>query len=331
MRAEREEAKKETNKLAAGDDAVKAGRSLYFGRSIWGKRSFTAKVDLKIEDNVLEFLQNDELFRLDERGLRLSKFFEKCVDNPKLKDHYYYEGYFHGLEEGNAIVSLHPRKGINFSKPAAPERLRAFIVAMREKNKGWAEKLSTRLQKECKKGGSWLAGLITRGKVAGDLAVQVHWGETITGPDINWHIDGSNSMIHFGLSIRGKRTLRTKTARSQTSKLDDEIEKELQQSAGNAYLASPAMVRHGVEYFQCDWKDRVIAIQCRMLLTDEDRNEYFNSFADSNDLLETTEIVAKCFMDADVQMPTLDDVNVVLKRMQVCTNENKIKNYCIIS
>jgi len=330
MTGERDEAK-ETNVLA-GDDEVKAGRMLEFGRSIWGKRSFTAKIDLKIGDNVLEFIQNDEIFRLDERSLQSSKFFDKCIDNPKLKNHHYYEGYFHGLEEADDIVSMHPRKGINFSKPAAPERLRAFIVAMREKNKCWTEKLATRLQKECKKGRSWLAGLIQKGKLAADLAVQVHWGEPVTGSDVNWHIDGPNSMIHFGLSIRGKRSLHTKTALSQTSKLEDEIEKELQQSAGNAYLATPSMVRHGVEYYQCDWKDRVIAIQCRMLLMDEDRNEYVNSFGDSDSLLKTTEIVAKFFMDADVQMPTLDDVKMVLKRMPVSTtNENRVKNYCITS
>ena len=68
---------------------------------------------------------------------------DKCIDYPHLPHHHYFEGYFHTLAHTSApTLSLHPRQGFAFQKPAAPTRLRSFVAAFRRLNESWIAPLA---------------------------------------------------------------------------------------------------------------------------------------------------------------------------------------------
>jgi hypothetical protein len=65
-------------------------------------------------------------------------------------------------------------------------------------------------------------------------------------------------------SVRGYRALHS---RKRPNNLDPEsTEYRDVQAPGNVYVTSPCFFPHAVHYPQCDWEERVIAIQARFLL-----------------------------------------------------------------
>jgi len=86
------------------------------------------------------------MFTCDEKEIQSHGYF-KCVDYPELTEHNYYEGYFHSKSTSKAVLSVHPRKGYEYQKIAAPLPLRAFYGSLRRINSDWINDLKTKLSK----------------------------------------------------------------------------------------------------------------------------------------------------------------------------------------
>ena len=223
------------------------------------KANFTIRTN-KIDPDVLEFILKDEWLQKSDQQL-LECGFNKTVDHPYLNDNFYFEGYFHGLEENTPITSINPKYGHPMEKPAAPPRLRAFIRAAQKKNEHLYRKLS-----ECFEEYSTMNQLVEQGNMFSDLAIQIRYGTGVKYEHVNWHVDGFNSMLHMALSLQGTRKLYAKkVAEDNSSKVYCNT-----QTPGDVYLSSPAAFMHAVGHDTFKRKDRIVAVQCRILMTSEE-------------------------------------------------------------
>ena len=163
------------------------------------KRGKWCMQNLSIDADLLQHLQsNVDFLQMEEKELESSGF-TKCVDQPALPNHIYYEGYFHGLEvTSGAVHSINPRRGEDMMKPAAPLPLRAFLAVFRERNAFW-------LRPALK--GTFIDSLSLTPNVLSDLAVQFHFGDHMGSEHVVWHYDAVNSMLHLALSLHGSRSL----------------------------------------------------------------------------------------------------------------------------
>jgi hypothetical protein len=102
-------------------------------------------------------------------------------------------------------------------------------------------------------------------------STQVHYGQEVGASSVGWHADAPNSFLHLALSLRGTRALHSQlaaeadTPRASTDAATAAVHWLPQ---GCAYLSSPWAFVHGVQYPACSFEDRVVAVQCRFLLTD---------------------------------------------------------------
>ena len=239
--------------------------SLPSGKVVRGEKAhFTIKTT-GMDPKVLEFILEDEWLQKSDQEL-LKCGFNKTVDNPYLDANYYLEGYFHGLEENTTISSLNPRR-IPFrqiEKPAAPPRLRAFIRATQQKNQHILSRIS-----ECFEENSTMKQLAEQGNMFCDVAIQIRYGTEVTYEHVNWHLDTFNSMLHMALSLQGSRQLYAKKVKEDgSSKVYCNT-----QTPGDVYLSSPAAFKHAVGHKTVRREDRIVAIQCRILMT---LDEYSN-------------------------------------------------------
>eukprot|EP01084_Bolivina_argentea_P065456 119310_1 len=283
--------------------------------------------DLSISDELLKHLQtNVDFINLEEKELE-SNGFTRCVDAPQVPNHIYYEGYFHGLSTtSGAANSINPRLGDSMMKPAAPLTLRAFICVFKEHNENWLndaikdtfiEKLKLQKQLFC------------------DFAVQIHFGDHIDSKNIGWHMDSVNSMLHLALSLHGKRGVYYKVNKDMKSIINsndndlDTKENDLEykdgeikikwQNEGNAYLSSPYAYLHGVEYPEIEWKDRIIACQCRWLINMDQYNIMINHAREWEQVMnQITDVLRK----SKVMMPTLQQV-LEMEKLIVKKQSNK--------
>lgn len=245
---------------------------------------------------------------------RLSEFgFQRCVDIPAVPEHVYYEGYWHaaGTERG-PVTSLNPRTGVNFPKRASPKPVAAFLEAFRRANATWCNVLRDALT-------AATAGQTARtfGELVGkswhfaDLAVQVHYGDGISPVDIAWHRDAPNSFLHMAVSLHGTRALHS--LQHKSSQINASTTQAVDwQKQGDVYVSSPWAVTHGVQYPECTWEDRIIAMQCRFLLTEELLDRLYDSPEDWNASLE---VLTPILATATLTMPTLEDVLAVEAEM----------------
>jgi hypothetical protein len=273
-----------------------------------------------------------------ERALAPAYGFSKCIDYPALVDkHIYYEGYFHGCRTAAPIDSICPRNGRSMAKRAAPKRLRAFIVAMRELNAERLTKFSELLAAEDDEDGSvcrLFAPLFSAKNEAafGDLAVQMHWGHEVVGPNgdngygnLGWHRDSRNSVLHAALSIRGKRALHS--CRFATPEAAEQCDGSQSMKAlgcadwrqpGDIYVASPAYFYHAVEYPQNDaFEQRVIAVQSRMLLSRLEYNLIYSVVRNAGSEAERLfgQHVAEFIGGGGIAMPSFDHVKAIFDEL----------------
>ena len=262
-----------------------------------------------ISDELLSHLQSNINFvSLEEKELE-SNGFTRCIDMPSIPNHIYYEGYFHGLSStSGAVNSMNPRLGLNMMKPAAPISLRAFINSFKELNKIWInnavkdtfiEKLGLSLNLFC------------------DFAVQIHFGDHIDDKSIGWHMDSVNSMLHLAISLHGRRALYYKTNKDmvklnnneeKANDNDDDKKERIKikwQNAGQVYLSSPYAFMHGVEYPKCEWKDKIIAIQCRWLF---DMDQYNLIIDHHKEWIIVMNQITHNLRNANVKIPNLSQV-----------------------
>ena len=144
-------------------------------------------------------------------------------------------------------------------KQAAPEPLRAFVVAFKLKNK---EKLM-RMRDEvvqCAEAESDKQLLLKLFDPEGDslccdLAMQIHSGAKVSDDLLGFHTDSSNSLFHLALTIHGGRKLHSRV--SQTKKegfMNRDMPAFVQTlKAGDIYVSNPACFQHAVEFYETKW------------------------------------------------------------------------------
>lgn len=243
-------------------------------------------------------------------------------DYPHKPGHYYAEGYAHALGDTpvtRTVASMNPRWGHTMRKKSAPAALRAFLKAFRVANAEWIERIFYPEADDAlaqHPGVVALQPLIEAGAHFADLALQVHCGDAISEVDeLGWHADGKNSILHMAVALHGRRALHCTFTEASDPLPDtppthkpgvvvrDGVYRELWQEPGDVYISSPYVFRHAVEYPECEWGDRVVALQCRFLL--RKGNPSFGPV----DLEPLMERVAAVLRKAEVVIPTLDDIH----------------------
>eukprot|EP00747_Dinoflagellata_sp_TGD_P164257 gnl/TRDRNA2_/TRDRNA2_183945_c0_seq1.p1 gnl/TRDRNA2_/TRDRNA2_183945_c0~~gnl/TRDRNA2_/TRDRNA2_183945_c0_seq1.p1 ORF type:complete len:328 (+),score=49.17 gnl/TRDRNA2_/TRDRNA2_183945_c0_seq1:18-1001(+) len=250
----------------------------------------------------------------DEVALRAAGFQEWC-DYPGCPGHRYFEGYYHalpGIECNRPAASIHPRLGSDMMRPPAPPMLAAFSEAFRRVNEAELKKLMMALAR-CQEAAP-LAEVLKRGAHFADLSVQVHWGDAVPAEHAAWHYDAANSFLHLALSLQGRRALHAHRGPASVRDKSSEI---FWQEERDLYVSAPCSFVHAVEYPQADWDGRVVAVQCRLLLS---ADELFGAGRpiDTDRRGRTAAAVFRFLAQGVPIVPGLDEVNEVLAEMQVC-------------
>merc|ERR1719262_1361499 len=71
---------------------------------------------------------------------------------------------------------------------------------------------------------------------------------------------------------------------------------------GNLYMSTPHVFRHAVEYPSCRWRNRVVAIQCRLLMNSEDSMKIQ---LEQKTKPEVAALITSVLKDVEVQIPTM--------------------------
>ena len=86
------------------------------------------------------------------------------------------------------------------------------------------------------------------------------------------------------------------------------------QQPGSIYISSPTGFIHGVDYPTSPYSDRVVAVQCRLLMT---KVEFYRMFEIDQD--EWFRIIAKrvtpVLQRAELRMPTLSQARAALGKL----------------
>eukprot|EP00930_Biecheleria_cincta_P082337 TRINITY_DN72091_c0_g1_i1.p1 TRINITY_DN72091_c0_g1~~TRINITY_DN72091_c0_g1_i1.p1 ORF type:complete len:310 (-),score=41.16 TRINITY_DN72091_c0_g1_i1:231-1160(-) len=259
----------------------------------------------------------------------LAQGFEQCVDHPDCQGHKYLEGYFHAIstKSNQTVASVHPRLGCELQRQPAPDVMMAFCESFRRLNQGFISRLQAELERSPT--AAPLADVLKRQAHFADLSVQVHWGEEVSSDHVAWHVDAANSFLHMAIGLQGRRALHARRGISagrihQNCAIGPTDGREvLWQAEGSAYLGSPCCYPHAVEYPASDWAHRIIAIQCRLHLTED---ELFGSLSgkrhtalDIDPRGGTAAIVFRHFAAAGCQgfvMPRLEDVKGTLQELR---------------
>jgi len=255
--------------------------------------------------------------------------FERCVDHPDIPAHRYLEGYFHSIpaENQKLVASVHPRLGCELQRSPAPAPLFAFCEAFRRLNAAFFARLQSDL--EGSKTAAPLADVLKRRAHFADISVQVHWGDEVPLECVCWHVDAANSLVHMALGLQGRRGLHARRNIAagrihQNCALGLTDEREiLWQAEGSAYLGSPCCYPHAVEYPAAYWSKRIVAVQCRLHLTED---EMFGNFAgrqhtmlDADPRGGTAAIVFRHFASVAGQglvMPRLSDIQNIMEEFR---------------
>jgi len=288
---------------------IKARKGMEYGNHFCAQNDERIPVFMqtfKLSEEVYQYLSSLPMFTCEEKDIQSHSYFP-CVDYPQLTDHKYYEGYFHSQPTSKPVKSLHPRKGHEYLKPAAPLPLRAYFHCFRQINSEWSNDLKNKLIKlaeniraeekklqppngssknekkdedelekkaeedELENATDLILRLISTDCLFGDLAIQFHFGQRVGDDDLGWHSDASNSILHMATAIHGKRALHSHRCKKITAK--DTVDIVEWQNPGDIYLSSPTFFMHSVEYPENPtWDTRIIAIQARFLVTSFDYN-----------------------------------------------------------
>ena len=197
--------------------------------------------------------------------------------------------------------------------------IRAFYESFRRVNKNTFALLQQRLHASaltrhplypandtCGRVASWLQ----RDLHFSDLSVQIHFGPAwIKGAELFWHNDAENSLLHFGVTLLGHRVLHSMRAATAST---SPVEVREEQSPGDVYLSSSALMNHAPEYLPCDYSNRTVAIQARfMYSTEELKLLRQQRTAAGWDAL--TDAIALTLSETDLALPNMNDVDAVLK------------------
>eukprot|EP01129_Flabellula_baltica_P009891 TRINITY_DN4119_c0_g1_i1.p1 TRINITY_DN4119_c0_g1~~TRINITY_DN4119_c0_g1_i1.p1 ORF type:complete len:320 (-),score=61.69 TRINITY_DN4119_c0_g1_i1:9-938(-) len=234
--------------------------------------------------------------------------FNSCIDYPFLDRHVYYEGYFHSKMTDDAVLSINPRYGFDFEKPSVHPAFRAFAEAFRRCNAVLTESIvQVMREREDNLACALIARLIEEENHFADLAIQMHYGDEVSGQHLGWHVDTINSSLHCAISMKNHRRLmfKAKTEQGQAYETFGNAQNE-----GSVYLTSPYSFSHAVNYPKTgSWDNRIIAVQMRFLMDTKDYKEY--KTASEEDLYEMQEIITSCLELNDIVMPSLEQVQEI--------------------
>ena len=224
--------------------------------------------------------------------------------------HMYFETYGHCKTQLRSCTkpfnSMNPRVHLDYEKPAAPQTLVSFFEAMRRVNRVLLNRLVVQWEALNIQAASGLAKKVRDGRAFGDLAVQVHYGDREPGV---WHNDALNSVLHLGMSVRGKRFLLSRQfegGKPRTARVE--------LAAGSVYLSSPALFKHAVEYPSSAYEERILAVQARFLLSVQEYTDLEEDWKKCG-VRGQQEIadVMKCVLSANsLVLPTMVQVQDVL-------------------
>eukprot|EP00419_Tripos_fusus_P010111 CAMPEP_0172662748 /NCGR_PEP_ID=MMETSP1074-20121228/5530_1 /TAXON_ID=2916 /ORGANISM="Ceratium fusus, Strain PA161109" /LENGTH=313 /DNA_ID=CAMNT_0013478681 /DNA_START=28 /DNA_END=969 /DNA_ORIENTATION=+ len=267
-----------------------------------------------------EDLQNYlfECLPSDEDGFERNGF-EHCVDIKGLPGHKYMEGYFHAMpgRHEQTVPSVHPRWGCPLDRRPAPLQLSAFCAAFRQVNAEMLCSLQRTVERISKRRG--LAPVMQRQACFADLSVQIHWGDEVPTQQAAWHVDAPNSFLHLALGLQGRRALlaqRRKVPRVPGQPRSEVGTETLWQEPGAAYLSTPCCFPHAVHYPQTTWEQRIVAVQCRLLLTDDELFAVDNREAlDTDPHATLAQAIFRHLSQAHLQIPSLAEVEAHHRRM----------------
>jgi len=267
--------------------------------------------------DVLDYLNEAPLFSMDAQQLE-AEGFTKSVDHPSIPGHVYYEGYRHASRTNTPVLSMNPREGCEMPKLAAPKELCAFLEATREVNAALFTELARQLTEHANgerpnHASALLAQCIHEGRHLADCSIQVHCGDAVPAEAVAWHTDAPNSCLHMAVSIRGRRGLHTRLAVESSLSSPEESEVEWQE-AGDVYTGCPATFQHAVEYVEAPWASRMVAVQCRMLLTTQ---ELYNVLLSPDCSFERSmiDVIGPLLGGAEVLFPSVEQVRAAALRL----------------
>ena len=238
-----------------------------------------AYISTTLSDEVIEYLM-EQLPECEKREFHID-------------GHTYYEGYYHCVNTTEHINSIHPYYGVEMDKMPAPKHFVKFMHVFQDLNKSWIDKFYQNLPKN--NVGNIFRKWIDNKWHFADIAIQIHYGVEISTDQISWHTDTVNSLLHLALSLNGRRSLHTKTS-------------IMEQLKGNIYLSSSWSFVHGVSYDECTNDDKIVAVQCRFLMTLEDWltiSEYVQNDKNKKELIK---LVTSVISSANIILPTIDDL-----------------------
>ena len=303
------------SKGSSGSNGEQDNVILEHGKIIKGHSGKSAINTCALGPELLQYLASDNVLQAS----NLTPLgFEKCIDYPTLPEHVYYEGYFHAKRSLEGIESLNPRYGYKMTKPAAPRRLQAFIEAFRQKN----QQLVTEVANLMPDGSTWKQ-LFSDNCCFADLAIQVHHGSEVKGMELGWHTDALNSILHMAISLHGTRQLRVKAVDEDSGKVSEYY---TVQRPGSIYIASPWVFEHAPQYPACNWENRVIAVQARLLMAVGEygalKSEVYESGKDI-----VADAVATALNKADLIVPTLEEVKEVERSLDDYEGKVELVNH----
>ena len=274
-----------------------------------------------LDDQLLKRFLQEHLYSCSEEELNNMQELDNRVKAPV----YVYEGYYHSLQTSKNVFSKNPNPliGKDFYKPAAGPFTRAFFDAFRVVNKGVFDGLRENLLGVSSEDDvSYLvAKWIERELHFGDLSIQIHYGrgneeKLVSGAA--WHSDAANSLLHLAVTLRGNRVLHSKRVqRTANNSIRGQLPMEVleKQQPGDIYLSSSTLMQHAPEFFETDYESRSIAIHARFLYTSSEANHFY--MVRTNDSWEKmTSVLANTLSTADIQIPSLSQVESQLLHMQ---------------
>mmetsp|Transcript_66893 Transcript_66893/g.122146 ORF Transcript_66893/g.122146 Transcript_66893/m.122146 type:complete len:586 (-) Transcript_66893:76-1833(-) len=242
-------------------------------------------------------------------------------------------------EEAERFV---PRLGKAVAMPRAPPRIEAFAESFRASNRVvWSaihDSIIALVHKRsqdnpvfAKGDGRLLTELANSLLIHGHFGVveaQLRWGDgELTLPS---HVDGITSLLHLGVTLGGRRTLRSATfpAHNTASRVERNVWNEglwnkdhlgnVLMTKGSIYLSSPYCFEHGVRYHTSGMNDPVIALQFRFAL-DGELGLKINTMRDDI-MREVTTIIAGVLKTAGetgtLRLPSIQDVQASEKRLR---------------
>jgi len=238
-----------------------------------------------------------------------------------------------------------PRKNALTPLPRAPPRVIAFIDAFRQVNSACWKRIVDALGRLREKAGAEeqkelvdIVGIFQRAVESRShfaaIEAQIWSGGHLV---MQSHTDGATAMLHLGLTLGGRRTLRVgkfserhspyrdQPMRRRGRRTGDEISVwndeayderdiwDVAQVDGSAYLSLPFCFEHGVQY-DSDTSQPVMALQCRFAFVNESEALEVNGQRTGN-MREVAETVADALAAAvdhnELRLPSLDEVQAV--------------------